>query len=93
MVPDTRASALQGLGLEQELEPLLRQLPRHAGQACTVVLSQAERELSHAEVSGQTGRLDALWQRLQALLLSPARARSAEGTRMLALEDMDAVFV
>ena len=93
MVPDTRASVLQGLSLEQEMEPLLRQLPRHAGQACTVVLSQVERELSHAEVSGQTGRLDALWSSVRALVLSLARARGADGMRLLALEDMDAVFV
>lgn len=51
---------MQGLGQEQEMDPLLLQLPRHAGQACNVVLLQIERELSHAEVSGMTGALDAL---------------------------------
>lgn len=84
---------LQNIGQGNQVESLLRQLPRHAGQACTVVLSQVERDLSHAEVTGKTEALDALWARLQAMLLSLARTRGSDGTRALALEDMDAVFM
>ena len=77
----------------QQTELLLRQLPRHAGQACTIVLSHVERELSHAEVSGQTGPLNALWSRLQTLLGLLAWAQGADGARALSLDDLDAVFV